>query len=149
MVSTPCVHQEIEKKNTGYIWLELSLKSPYLHTIFGPPFTPPYALFQWHAQTKEIWLNLSMKCWNSSSNAQGSRVIIVVVQVGAVKIYVTTVKALRKKETTGWNSVYYQNWWFSQFQPTLEWLCTFFFAGFFYKSHPMYGQLRVLLLCFL
>ncbi len=34
-------------------------------------------------------------------NAQGSRVIIVVVEVGAVKIYVTTVEAveaLRKKE---------------------------------------------------
>jgi hypothetical protein len=32
-----------------------------------------------------------MKCWNSAFNAQGSRVIIVVVQVGAVKIYVSAV----------------------------------------------------------
>jgi hypothetical protein len=40
-----------------------------------------------------------MKCWNSAFNAQGSRVIIVVVQVGAVKIYVAAVQALRKKET--------------------------------------------------
>jgi len=39
-----------------------------------------------------------MKCWNSAFNAQGSRVIIVVVQVGAVKIYVAAVEALRKKE---------------------------------------------------
>ncbi len=39
-----------------------------------------------------------MKCWNSIFNAQGSRVILVVVQVGAVKIYVTAVEALRKKE---------------------------------------------------
>jgi hypothetical protein len=39
-----------------------------------------------------------MKCWNSASNAQGSRVIIVVIQVGAVKIYVRAVDALRKKE---------------------------------------------------
>jgi hypothetical protein len=31
-------------------------------------------------------------------NAQGSWVIIVVVQVGAVKIYVTEVEALKKKE---------------------------------------------------
>jgi hypothetical protein len=31
-------------------------------------------------------------------NAQGSWVIIVVVQVGAVKIYVTAVEALKKKE---------------------------------------------------
>jgi hypothetical protein len=29
-----------------------------------------------------------MKCWNSAFNAQGSRVITVVVQVRAVKIYV-------------------------------------------------------------
>jgi hypothetical protein len=36
--------------------------------------------------------------WNSAFNAQGSRLIIVVVQVGAVKIYVAEVEALRKKE---------------------------------------------------
>jgi hypothetical protein len=37
---------------------------------------------------REIFLslNLSMKCWNSESNPQFSRVNIVVVQVGAVKI---------------------------------------------------------------
>jgi hypothetical protein len=40
-----------------------------------------------------------MKCWNSAFNAQGSRVIVVIVQVGAVKIYVAAVQALRKKET--------------------------------------------------
>jgi hypothetical protein len=57
-----------------------------------------YPHFQWHPQSKEILLNLSMKCWNSTFNAQGSRVIIVVVQVGAVKIYVAALKALRKKE---------------------------------------------------
>jgi len=39
-----------------------------------------------------------MKCWNSALNAQGSRLIIVVVQVGAVKIYVAAVEALRKRE---------------------------------------------------
>jgi glutamate mutase epsilon subunit len=39
-----------------------------------------------------------MKCWNSAFNEQqGSRVIIVVVQVGAVTIYVAAVKALREK----------------------------------------------------
>jgi hypothetical protein len=31
-------------------------------------------------------------------NAQGSRIIIAVVQIGAVKIYVAVVKALREKE---------------------------------------------------
>jgi len=39
-----------------------------------------------------------MKCWNSSFSAQGSKAFIVVVQVGAVKIYVVTVETLRKKE---------------------------------------------------
>ncbi len=58
----------------------------------------PYPLFQWYPQSKEILLKLGMKCWNSAFNAQGSRIIIVVVQVGAVKIYVAGMKALRKKE---------------------------------------------------
>jgi hypothetical protein len=35
---------------------------------------------------------------NSPFNAQGSRLIIVVVQLGALKIYVAAVEALRKKE---------------------------------------------------
>ncbi len=39
-----------------------------------------------------------MKCWNSTFNAQGSRVIIVVLEVGAVKIYVAAVDCLMKKE---------------------------------------------------
>jgi hypothetical protein len=40
-----------------------------------------------------------MKYWNSAFNEQGLRVIIVVVQVGAVKISVAAVQALRKMET--------------------------------------------------
>jgi hypothetical protein len=39
-----------------------------------------------------------MKCWNSAFNAQGSRLIIVLVQVGAVKKYVAAMQALRKKQ---------------------------------------------------
>jgi predicted oxidoreductase (fatty acid repression mutant protein) len=46
----------------------------------------------------EILLNLKMKCWNSTFNAQGLRVIIVVVQVEQWKLYVAAVEALRKKE---------------------------------------------------
>jgi hypothetical protein len=38
-----------------------------------------------------------MKCWNSALNAQGSRVIIIVVQVVAAKTYVEAVEALRKE----------------------------------------------------
>jgi len=50
----------------------------------GLLFTP-YPFFQWSLQSKEILLNLRMEC--SPFNAQGSRVIIVVVQIGAGKIY--------------------------------------------------------------
>jgi hypothetical protein len=39
-----------------------------------------------------------MKCRYSAFNAQGSRLIIVIVQLGAVKIYVAAVEALRRKK---------------------------------------------------
>ncbi len=58
----------------------------------------PYPLFEWYLRSKEILLNLNMKCWNSAFHAQGSRVIIVVVQVTAVKIYVAAMKVLKEKE---------------------------------------------------
>jgi hypothetical protein len=45
-----------------------------------------------------ILVDLSMKCWNTAFSAQGSRVIIVVVQVGAVQIYVAAVEAHRENE---------------------------------------------------
>jgi len=51
------------------------VKSPSLSPPVSSAFTP-YPLFQ------------GMECWNSAFNAQGSRVIIVVVQVEEVKIYV-------------------------------------------------------------
>jgi hypothetical protein len=42
--------------------LELFVKSScFLHPVFGPPFTP-YSLFQWYLQSKEIFINVSMKC---------------------------------------------------------------------------------------
>jgi hypothetical protein len=76
--------------------IELSLKSPWPPCLWA--CFHPYPLFQWYSQSKESLLNLSMKCWNSVFNAQGSRLIIVLVHVGAVKIYVAAVEALRKKE---------------------------------------------------
>jgi hypothetical protein len=52
-----------------------------------------------------------MKCWKSAFNAQGSRLVIVALQVGAVKIYaVVTLEALKIKGKTGWNSVHHKNW---------------------------------------
>ncbi len=73
------------------VWeLKLSVKSL--------SFTP-YPLFPWYPQSNEILLHLSMRCWNLASNAQGSRVIIVVVQAEAVKIYVAAVEAEDKEKT--------------------------------------------------
>jgi hypothetical protein len=39
-----------------------------------------------------------MKCWYSAFSARGSRLIIVVVLLRAVKIYVAAAEALREKE---------------------------------------------------
>jgi hypothetical protein len=49
-----------------------------------------------------------MKCCNSAFNAQGLRLILVVVQLGAVKIYVAAVEAT-KKERQDETQVYHQN----------------------------------------
>jgi hypothetical protein len=46
-------------------------------------------------------LKLSRKCSISPFNAQGSTGIIVAVQIGAVKIYIAAVEALRKKQRQG------------------------------------------------
>jgi hypothetical protein len=73
--------------------------------------SPPYPLFQWYLQSKEILLNLSKKCWNSTFHAQGLRVIIVVVHIGAVKLYVAGVEAFRKKESQDETQFTTKNWW--------------------------------------
>ncbi len=39
-----------------------------------------------------------MKQWNFTFNAQGSRIIIIVVQVGTMKIYVIVMEVFKKKE---------------------------------------------------
>ncbi len=75
--------------------IELSVKSPFVSPCISSAFAP-YPLFQWYLQSKEILLNLGVKCWNSAFNAHRSRVIIVVVQEGAVKIYVAAVHRKRK-----------------------------------------------------
>ncbi len=69
-------------------------------------------------------------------HAQSSRLIIVVVQLGAVKIYVAAVEALRKKERQDE----------TQFTTkiTQETMLMYFFCRFFFESHPVYDQLRVL-----
>ncbi len=93
-----CQNEEMIGKRYQWKW---HIKVIHKVTLSFTPFSfafAPYPLFQWYPQRKQILLNLGMKCWNSAFNAQGSRVIIVVVQVGAVKISVAAVEALRKKK---------------------------------------------------
>ncbi len=68
-----------------------------------------------------------MKCWKSAFNAQGSTLIIVALQVRAVKIYAATIVALKKKErglTTK-----------TEVSPPLN-----ANGFFFFESHPIYDQ---------
>jgi hypothetical protein len=97
------VHLDQERSFKMMKALKLSIKSPSL--------SPPYPTFRWYLQKKEILLNLKMKCWNSAFDAQGSRLIIVVVQIGAVKIYVASSGGAHEKRKKGWNSVNHPNWW--------------------------------------
>ncbi len=56
-----------------------------------------------------------MKCWKWAFNAQGSRLIIVALQVRAVKIYAAIEKALKWNERVG-ETQFHKNW----DPPTLE-----------------------------
>jgi hypothetical protein len=73
--------------NGGHL-IELSVKSPSVSPPISSAFAP-YPLFQWYLQSNEILLNM------------GLRVIIVVVQVGAVKIYVAAGACAREKGNAG------------------------------------------------
>jgi len=60
LISHPCSKLRFSKCLASLfhyfpITLELSVKSPSLHPVFGPVFTP-YPLFQWYLQNKEICL---------------------------------------------------------------------------------------------
>jgi hypothetical protein len=71
----------------------MSLKSSCLHPVFGPVFTPLSPLWARSVKSKEVFLNLGML--ELSNQCPRFEVIIVVVHVGAVKMYVTAVKALK------------------------------------------------------
>jgi hypothetical protein len=71
----------------------------------------PYPLFQWYPQSKDILLNLHMKCRNSAFNTQGSRATIVVVQVGSSENICSSSGGAQESGETGWNSFYHQNLW--------------------------------------
>ncbi len=70
--------------------INISVKSPCLHSVFHP-LTPLLVVSAKYG-------NLSMKPCNSVQNAETLHLILVAVQRGAVKMYVTAVEALRKKE---------------------------------------------------
>jgi hypothetical protein len=84
---------ELQSQQNNRLIHKVTLSSPCLRASFHP-----YPLLQWYLQSKEMLLNLGMKCWNSAFNAQGSRLIILVEEVGAVKLYVAAEEALMKKE---------------------------------------------------
>jgi hypothetical protein len=79
------------------------MASPCLHPVFGPGFTP-YRLYLWYLQSKEILLNLSMNHWNSAFNAQGLRIIVLIVQIRALKICIAGGRSGgdQEKGKTGW-----------------------------------------------
>jgi len=87
-----------------------------------------------------------MKCWYSAFNAQGSRLIIVVVQLGAVKIYVAAMDALRKKERQDETQFTTKIDGFLSFIPI--WTLLYFFCRFFLNLTLCMTKLRVQVLCF-
>jgi hypothetical protein len=102
--------------------LELSIKWTCLHPVFGPPFTP-YSLFQWNPQSKDILLNLSMKHCNSEWNAQTQHLMHKVWDSSCTVRSSENIRSsgnFQEKGKKGWNSVCYQNWWFSEFHPWLN-----------------------------
>ncbi len=76
-----------------------------------------------------------MKCWKSAFNAQGSKLIIVALQVGAVKIYAARVEALKKKERQG------ETHFTTKTGVPHPWMLMFFLVGlYFFEFLPMYDQ---------
>jgi hypothetical protein len=88
-----------------------------------------------------------MKCWYSAFNAQVLRLIIVVVQLGAVKIYVAAVEALTKKERQGETQFTTKIDGFLSFIPPLN-ANNVLFCMFFFNVTLCVTKLRVLVLCF-
>jgi len=88
-------------------------------------------------------LQLSMKCWNSAFNAQSSRLIIVLVQLGTLNIHLTAVEMLMKKERQGETQFTTKIDSFLSFIP--PWMLLYTFSGFFNLTLCM-TKLRVIVL---
>ncbi len=94
-------------------------------------------------------LQLSMKCWNSAFNAQSSRLIIVLVQLGTLNIHVTAVEMLMKKERQGETQFTTKIDSFLSFIP--PWMLLYTFSRFFLISPcvwPNSGLLCCIVLTF-
>ncbi len=115
------------------------MSSSCLWASFHPLTMPSF-------KCKDLLLNLSMKCWNPAFNAQGSRLIIVVVRLVAVKYYVAAMEARRKKERQDETQFTTKIHCFLSFIP--RWMLMYFFAGFFKNLTLCMTKLRVLVLCF-
>jgi hypothetical protein len=101
--------------------------------------SPPIPSFSGIRKVKDILINLSMKCWHSAFNAQGLRLIIVVVQLRAVKTYVAAVEALRKKKERQDETQFTTKIdGFLSFIP--RWMLIYFFVQVCFESHPVYDQ---------
>jgi hypothetical protein len=79
-----------------------------------------------------------MKCRKSAFNAQGSRLIIVALQVGAVKICAATVEALKTKERHGETQFATK----TEVPPPLNANVFFFFSSefLFFEFRPIHDQ---------
>jgi hypothetical protein len=77
--------------------LKVTLSSPCLWASFHP-LSPLSVVKINFTKSQYEMLQLCMKCWYSAFNAQGSWLIVVVVQLGAMKIYVAAVEVPREKE---------------------------------------------------
>jgi hypothetical protein len=75
-------------------------------------------------------LQLGKKSWNLAFNAPGSRLIKVIVQVKALKIYVAAVEALRQKERQAETQSTTKIDGFLSFTALPPWMLMYFFAGF-------------------
>ncbi len=100
-------------------------------TQFHTPVTP-YPLFQWYLQSKDIWLNLSMKCCNSVCCNTKFETDYSSCTVRMSENLCSSNGGAQEKGKTGWNLVYHQNWWEKSFIP--PWMLMYFFAGFFWVS---------------
>jgi hypothetical protein len=83
-------------------------------------------------------LQLSMKRWNSAFNARGPRLIVVVIQLGEVKIYVAEVEALRKKDGQDETQFITKIDGILSFIP--HWMLMYCLQCFFFESQPVYDQ---------